>query len=194
MKDILQILFFFFTINVFTQQITYVDFKTADVWVTIDASTKVVSGKVIYSYQVLKDVDSIYIDAVNFTDVKISNPKENIKFHYDGKKITIIKPHKKSNFIHGVVIEWKVTPKKAMYFIDWDNGGDNHQVWTQGQGKYTSHWLPSFDDMNEKIEFDLTVTFDKDYEVIANGKLRNKWEDDNLTTWQFDMQQPMSSY
>jgi aminopeptidase N len=35
-----------------------------------------------------------------------------------------------------------------MYFVG-SESNDNVQIWTQGQGKYTSHWFPSFDDVNE---------------------------------------------
>ena len=85
-------------------------------------------------------------------------------------------------------------PKKALYFIDWKNDDGNKQIWTQGQGKYTSNWLPSIDDMNDKIEFDLNIRFDENYEVISNGKLINKKTEAGFTTWHYDMQKPMSSY
>ena len=194
MKQYLIIFFLLMSFIGICQQTELVDFKTADVWVTFDARPKEVSGKVIYSYQVLKDLDTIFIDAVNFTDIKVVNLKEALKFDYDGKKIAIIKSHKKSDFIHSFRIDWKAKPKKAMYFIDWEYEDGNKQVWTQGQGKYTSNWLPSFDDMNEKVAFDLTITFDKNYEVIANGNLLNKWVQDTTTIWRYDMQHPMSSY
>ncbi|WP_435622525.1 M1 family metallopeptidase [Flagellimonas sp.] len=71
---------------------------------------------------------------------------------------------------------------------------ENGQIWTQGQGKYTSHWLPSLDDMNDKIEFDLSVTFNSLYQVIANGKLVMKEDHGSETIWTFNMQKPMSSY
>ena len=74
------------------------------------------------------------------------------------------------------------------------DGNNKTQVWTQGQGKYTSNWLPSFDDMNEKIEFDLSISTPSIYKTIANGKLVDKIEEKNLTTWKYDMQYPMSSY
>jgi len=48
--------------------------------------------------------------------------------------------------------------------------------------------------MNEKVEFDLSITFDKEYEVIANGKLKDTILKDSLKTWFFDMKKPMSSY
>ena len=70
----------------------------------------------------------------------------------------------------------------------------NGQIWTQGQGKYTSHWLPSLDDMNDKIEFDLSITFDFQYQVVSNGKLVKKEDSEFSSKWTFDMQKPMSSY
>lgn len=57
-----------------------------------------------------------------------------------------------------------MSPKKALYFLD-------HQIWTQGQGKYTSNWFPSIDDMNDKIEFDLSYIIPSDKSIVANGKL-----------------------
>lgn len=70
----------------------------------------------------------------------------------------------------------------------------NGQIWTQGQGKYTSHWLPSFDDMNEKLEFDLTIRVPPKYTVIANGRLESDTITGNLRSYRYDMSKPMSSY
>ncbi len=65
-------------------------------------------------------------------------------------------------------LRFTAKPKKALYFV---KRNENWNIWTQGQGKYTSNWLPSFDDVNEKVEFDITITFDEDYRVLANGRL-----------------------
>lgn len=54
--------------------------------------------------------------------------------------------------------------------------------------------MPSIDDVNDKIEFDLSITYSNGYDVLANGKLIDKQIGDSLTTWHYDMQQPMSSY
>ena len=80
-----------------------------------------------------------------------------------------------------------------MYFLGWENTGRN-QIWTQGQGKYTSHWLPSVDNVNDKIEFDLKYLAPEGYEVVSNGKLISKTEVAGNNLWTFDMQKPMSSY
>ncbi|MGE5943053.1 MAG: M1 family metallopeptidase, partial [Flavobacteriales bacterium] len=190
------------------QQTDYVDFKTANADIIFEyLLKKEVSGVVSYEFDILKDIDSVYIDAVNFTEIRYVLNGKQIGNLYDGKHIVIKHPFKK-NSRHKVNVEWKTSPKKAMYFIDWDNENDvtssdfnanrnnieKKQIWTQGQGKYTSNWLPSIDDMNEKVEFDLSITFDKNYEVISNGRLTNQQINELTITWHYDMQQPMSSY
>ena len=76
--------------------------------------------------------------------------------------------------------------------------------------------LPSFDDMEEKVEFDLNISFDASYGVIANGtaimdskdvpnnqrganSIKDAVHSDSIPiapsiTWHFDMEHPMSSY
>ncbi|MNF53001.1 Aminopeptidase N [compost metagenome] len=68
------------------------------------------------------------------------------------------------------------------------------QIWTQGQGKYTSHWFPSFDDVNEKVKFNLGIAYDSNFQVVSNGSLKQKIENNGLTYWQYRMEKPMSSY
>lgn len=198
---------FFITFFGFSQQTDFVDFKTAKANIAFgDLTQKKVLGRVDYTFQILKPTDSVFIDGINmiFEDVSLYN--EIIAYSNDGKKLWMKYRFKKDSVYH-VSFAYKVQPKKAMYFIDWEyendvassdslkmNRIDKKQIWTQGQGKYTSNWLPSIDDMNDKIEFDLTITFDKDYEVIANGKLTDKKIDNSTITYHYDMQQPMSSY
>ncbi|WP_342663348.1 M1 family metallopeptidase [Flavobacterium filum] len=88
---------------------------------------------------------------------------------------------------------YKASPKQTLYFI---GEAENLQIWTQGQGKYTSHWLPSFDDVNEKLIFNLSIQFDSSFEVLSNGKLKNDNinSNNNGKTWHYQMTQPMSSY
>jgi aminopeptidase N len=78
-----------------------------------------------------------------------------------------------------------------MYFVGSD---EKLQIWTQGQGKYTSNWFPSFDDANEKVIFNLDVNFDKNFQVISNGVLENKVINFKTIDWHYRMKKPMSSY
>ncbi|MFS4481764.1 M1 family metallopeptidase [Hyunsoonleella sp. 2307UL5-6] len=176
----------------FAQQTEYVDFKKAKASISLSSEVKQVEGFITYTFDILKDVDSIYLDAQNFKHIE-GLLDEKIYHNYNGKQLVIKKTFKKGEQ-HQVVISFVTQPKKALYFIDWEHQNGNKQIWTQGQGKYTSNWLPSIDDMNEKVEFDLSVTFDNNYEVIANGDLTNKHINDSTITWHYDMKHPMPSY
>jgi aminopeptidase N len=148
-------------------------------------------GEAAFTFKVLKDIDSLYLDAKNFQHSSIAIDNFEAKEHfYDGKQI-IVREKFKANSIHTLYVRWITFPNKAIYSV---NRCDSKQIWTQGQGKYTSNWLPSLDDTNDKIEFDISITFDKDYEVISNGKLTDKQVNDSTATWHYDMQNPMSSY
>lgn len=192
MKHILVLFLFSIAITLQAQQTNIVDYKSIGVALKIKPEVKEVSGIVQVFFDVLKPTDSIYLDAVNMKFDSVLLNDEKVNTYNDGKKLWIINDFKASKY-HELQFQYKVNPKKAMYFIGWDNDGQN-QVWTQGQGKYTSHWLPSIDDMNDKIEFDMAITFKSDYQVVANGKLEDKIKNTNTTTWIYEMEEPMSSY
>ena len=168
------------------QQTACVDFKHSQVNVRIDPVEKRVSGQVVYEFDVLSSIDSVFIDAVDFEYLALVQTDNDLEYSYDCRRLHLLKDFK-AGTAHTVTIDFSTTPKKAMYFV-----GD--QIWTQGQGKNTSYWLPSIDDVNDKIEFDISVTFDNGYNVLANGSLVDKVADGEFTTWHYDMQKPMSSY
>lgn len=178
-------------------QIDFVDFKSVDAEVTIMPGSKSVSGNVDYSFEVLQPVDSIFIDAENMQFQQVFVNEEPADFRIAEDKIWIRKSLAVSEK-NTIKIEYSGTPKQTLYFVNWDVADSeviSKQVWTQGQGKYTSHWLPSFDDMREKAIFNLSINFRKNYRVIANGKLENtKMLNDSIQQWNYTMQRPMSSY
>lgn len=191
---LLLFLFIFIWHFSFGQQTESVDFTHAKAHISFgDLSKKEVEGRVVYQFEILKNTDSIFIDAKHFQSISYILDGQFKDSLYNGNQLIVKHPFKE-NTTHSIEISFKTRPKKAMYFIDWDYPNGNKQIWTQGQGKYTSNWLPSFDDMNEKVEFDLSISFDKRYQVIANGKLLDKIDEDNTSTWHYDMQHPMSSY
>ncbi|OBQ54191.1 M1 family metallopeptidase [Tamlana sp. s12] len=190
-------LFFFFLLSTcicFSQQTHIVDFKQAKAEISFgDLILKEVKGTVVYKFDILKVTDSIFLDAKGFKSISAVLNDDVQVGSYNGERL-IINHQFKANTSYSLEVNWEARPKKALYFIDWEYIDGNRQIWTQGQGKYTSNWFPSIDDMNEKIEFDLSITFDKNYEVIANGKLTDKTISGSLATWYFDMTKPMSSY
>lgn len=180
----------FITSFVFAQQTQFVDFKSVTGQLILNAKEKSVSGSVDYQFEVLKPLDTIKIDAKNmeFSHVQIDN--KNAVFLNTGKQLQIIYNFQKGK--NHLSFEYAAKPKQALYFVAIENS--EVQIWTQGQGKYTSNWFPSFDDVNEKLIFSLGITYDKEYQVVSNGILEEKIKKENNLHWKYKMQKPMSSY
>ena len=188
------LLVLFFIPLSFAQQIDKVDFIKCDALVLPNASDKSISGTITYEFKVKKAIDTIKIDAKNmeFTQVIINGNLVNFK--NSGSTLDLFEGFKKGK--NKVTFRYLAKPKQTLYFTGTD---DNLQIWTQGQGKYTSHWLPSFDDVNEKVVFNLSVKFQNGYNVISNGVFKNvnhkrNGYENGFSTYNFQMQQPMSSY
>ncbi|WP_417200351.1 M1 family metallopeptidase [Bizionia sp.] len=192
MKYLFALVGFLFSSIAFSQQTDYVDFTQIQAHVVPDVSTKSVSGNLTVVFDILKSTDSIFLDSQNMTFSKVLWNGSKIRFENDGKRLILFNAFKPSKE-NTIVLQFTANPKKALYFVGWDTKAPN-QIWSQGQGKYTSNWLPSIDDMNDKIEFDLTVEFDSHYQVIANGKLVDKQINGANTIWSYNMKQPMASY
>jgi len=174
-----------------------VDFHQIDAEVTILPKSETVNGDVTLKFEILVLQDSIFIDAKNmeFSEVLLDGKK--VDYTNDGSRIWIISEFSPNNE-YFLQLKYAAQPKQTMYFINWNasnNSNISRQVWTQGQGKHTSHWLPSFDDMTEKVIFNLALNFNKEYRVIANGELvKETAVNDSIVQWQFKMEKPMSSY
>ncbi len=178
------IAFLFTGFTVFAQQLDVVDFLKAEATVTPIPNENKVKGAVKYSFKILQKTDSVFLDAKNMKIVNFA--LEGIIVKADDDKIWLL-----DNFEAGrtytAFFTYEAEPKQTLYFFE-------NEIWTQGQGKYTSHWLPSIDDLNDKIEFDLTLVASPEKNVIANGKLENVEERNSEKYWHFDMKEPMSSY
>ena len=175
----------------FSQQTQYVDFKSVLGKISINPTERSVSGTVEYDFEVLKSIDTIKIDALNMDFSNLTLNGKTVNFANTQKELQIIFPFKKGK--NKLAFHYLAKPKQTMYFIGSEEK-DNLQIWTQGQGKNTSHWFPSFDDGNEKVVFNLDFSFKKGYQVISNGKLHLKSELGGISTWNYRMQKPMSSY
>lgn len=151
--------------------------------------SKSISGTVEVSFTSLKKTDTLVLDAKNMQIKEVLLHQKAHPFLYDQKQLKIIGKWKKG--VNLVQIVYQATPKQTLYFTNYEN---QPQIWTQGQGKYTSHWLPSVDEITQKILFSMEVTYDRAFTVLSNGKLIKKTSQNHQTTWHYQMQQPMSSY
>ncbi|MGY5847511.1 M1 family metallopeptidase [Salegentibacter sp. HM20] len=177
------------------KQTHLVDFFKAEASVNISPEAKIVSGEIVYDFHILSETDSIYLDAREMEFPEVILNSEAADFRNDGRRIWIKNKFTPSEN-NRLILQFSARPKEAMYFINWDHpDAEPKQVWTQGQGKYTSHWLPTSDDMNQKSIFKLKIDFKSNFEVAANGKLAKEEQlNDSIKRWNFEMQEPMSSY
>ncbi|SMG47331.1 M1 family metallopeptidase [Arenibacter troitsensis] len=194
MKHSLFVFLFLISFVHSAQQQDKVDFIHGKVDIKIDPKIETITGSVAYKFKVLQKVDTVFLDAQNLKLIQVTLNNKKVKATNNGKKIVVHRRFK-ANKTYTLEVTYAALPKQTVYFLGWkDDVLGNEQIWTQGQGKYTSHWLPSFDDMTEKVEYDLDISFDRTYEVIANGTLVTTKELDGLKKWSFNMDSPMSSY
>jgi aminopeptidase N len=186
-----RILLALFFINLsFGQQIDKVDFIKCDAYLSPNESQKTISGKVIYEFKVKKAIDTIKIDAINMEFSEVAINGKSVNFQNSGKTLDLFEGFK--NGKNKLTFSYSAKPKQTLYFT---GEGENLQIWTQGQGRYTSHWLPSFDDVNEKVIFNILISDVNPYlKVISNGLLKRKPEVMYMDYDTFEMQKPMSSY
>lgn len=171
-------------VDLSAQQSEIVDFLKVDATITPNPIERNVKGTLKYTFRILQKTDSIYLDAKNMKVVDYALEGYELKAKTD--KIWIFSDFEKDRN-YTVFFTYEANPEQTLYFF-------GNEIWTQGQGKYTSHWLPSIDDTKDKIEFDLTIVSPSDKQVIANGRLVKTEVRVGLKYWNFDMKEPMSSY
>ncbi|MGY5850298.1 M1 family metallopeptidase [Salegentibacter sp. F14] len=180
-----------------TYQLSNIDFKNIEARMEVTPESGQIKGEVVYQIKVTGQVDSIYLDAqeMSFSEVKLNG--RTIPTRNTGEMLWL-KASLKPSKIYEIRLRYSARPKQAMYFINWNIPGTisaSRQVWTQGQGKDSSHWIPVIDNQNEKAVYDLSFDFKKGYQVISNGELISQQSiNDSLSRWNFQMEKPMSSY
>ena len=169
------------------------DFTRARLVISPDPVAEAIEGEVLYQFESTGTSDSIYLDARKMEFIRVELNGAPAAFRSTSAKLLVAVPEQAGT--HELRISYRAFPAQAVYFIGWkDSLPGNEQIWTQGQGKDNSHWVPVVDHMEEKVEFDISVLFETGYEVVANGLLVKKSPEGPLTRWTFDMDRPMSSY
>ncbi|MBV7532592.1 M1 family aminopeptidase [Chitinophaga sp. sic0106] len=90
-----------------------------------------------------------------------------------------------------------ISDAKGLYFINPDGKDPKKpiQIWTQGETESSSVWFPTIDKTNQKTTQELSMTVDKKYVTLSNGKLVSQKQNANGTrtdTWKMDL--PHSPY
>ncbi len=176
----------------------------------LDVKFKVKEGKVIgnvkYDFKPIQYVvDTLFLNAPGIDIKKVLLDGKEKLFTVDSEGVTIrfLQPMD-WNKQYKLEINYEATPRKGIYFIGWNvdsKNTDNNryftrkQIWTQGQGIDNRHWIPCYDDVNDKMITETVITFDSSYTVISNGVLKEKKKNaDGTATWYYAMSKPMVPY
>lgn len=178
---------------IYGQQREIVDFKILKGTVSFLPENKTVKGELSYTFEMKEDADSIFIDGKNMTVSLSSKSPLKAELKARDKKIWVVQ-NLEAGKAYTLQFSYQITaPKKALYFVGWDTSGKN-QIWSQGQGKHNSYWLPSPDDKNEKVKFDLTYKVPAGYTAVGNGRMVKHRSEKSQEIWRYKMKHPMSSY
>lgn len=173
----------------------YFDFEKLHLNLSFDTKETMVYGNALYQFTPLRNLlEQVYFDAPNITikEIKLDNNPIDFEYVKEGFILKFIETlNTKRSYSLEIVYETQA--QKGIYFLGWNDPTSRarKQIWTQGQGRENIHWIPGFDLVNDKLITETTIVFESGYEVISNGKLVSKLEnDDNTTTWSYAMSKP----
>lgn len=175
------------------------DFTELKLEVNFDVQQKLIFANVLHTFTPIRSkVESFFLDAkdinikeAKLNDVSITFKKDTAGYIFYPAQVLVIG---KSYYLS---LKYESKPQKGLYFTGWGDTATTirKQIWTQGQGTDNRHWIPMYDEMNDKVISDITVHFDKNYKVLSNGnKLQEKENADGTKTWRYRMPAPHAPY
>jgi len=175
------------------------DFQELKLDISFVEKQGLIKGKVTHVFTPLRSkVENISLDAKGDLVVKEANLNGNkVEFKRDSAGYTFFAPNLLYGNKYTLTVSYEAHPKKGLYFIGWNDSTQisQRQIWSQGQATDNRHWIPMYDEMNDKVISEVNVTFDKDYKVLSNGaKLMEKDNGDGTKTWKYKMEKPHSPY
>lgn len=183
------------------------DITNTDLDLKFDWNKELVIGKAKIDFQpIFYTIDEISLDAQNFIIHSVKNNRgQALRYKYDDKDLVIaLGESLKKGQASSVVIEYTAQPSikseggskaitsdKGLFFINPKNEDKNkpRQIWTQGETEHNSRWFPTFDRPNERMTHTITVTVEKDHDVLSNGKKISERPAANgmkTVTWRMD--------
>ncbi|MGL4597527.1 MAG: hypothetical protein ACRCYO_08370, partial [Bacteroidia bacterium] len=141
-----------------------VDFLHMRLEVNFDVAQGLVKGKVTHRFTPLQQkVDSIWLDGPGIRILEASVNGKAVSYRTEAQG-TWVKTGRTLTWGEkdSLQVVYEANPRKGLYFIGWNDpaGICRKQIWSQGQGIDNRHWIPFYDEMNDKITTEMLVTFD----------------------------------
>jgi aminopeptidase N len=176
-----------------------VDMERVVLRVRFDPPKGRVEGQVVHHFEVLRErVDSLFFDAPGVEIKSAFLGGKPLRFKTSATGVTVY-PETPLRWDQrdSIRFEFAAQPRKGLYFIGWQDSTNRsrRQLWTQGQGTDHRYWFPCFDDPIDKVITETIITFDPDYKVISNGRLKSiALNRDGTKTWHYVMDKPHALY
>ena len=158
-----------------------------------------VKGAVTHVFKVLQQqVDSVVFDAIKINILSAKLGTMSVRFVSTDTTVVVYPTTSlRWDKIDSITFEYTATPRKGLYFIGYNDASQRmrKQIWTQGQPFDNRHWIPMYDEMNDKLITETITTADSTMKVLSNGKqLSVVNNNDGTKTWHYIMPKPHSSY
>ena len=158
-----------------------------------------VRGKVTHRFRPLREkVDSLFFNAPGIRIKQALCNNKPVRFSTgEAGTTTYFDVPLTWDATDSIVFLYEANPRRGIYFIGWNDptNRSRKQIWTQGQGIDNRHWIPCYDEQNDKVVTETIVTFDREYQVLSNGSILSETDNGNGTkTWHYAMAHPHSSY
>ncbi|MBI2794025.1 MAG: M1 family metallopeptidase [Ignavibacteria bacterium] len=175
------------------------DFSRMSLDVSFEPDSGLVKGRVTHVFKVLQErVDSVILDAVNIRVLQATVGTKPTRYrNTDSTIIVFFEPALMWDRTDSIVVIYEASPRKGLYFVGWSDttATRQRQIWTQGQPRDHRHWIPMYDNLNDKMLTEATITFDSSYSVVSNGIRLATIDNSNGTkTWRYKMMKQHSSY
>lgn len=175
------------------------DFTRMALDVRFEPKSGLVRGRVTHIFNVLRErVDSVVLDAVKINVHQATVGGKPTRYNNtDSAIIVYFEPALTRDQHDSIVFVYDATPRKGLYFVGWSDttSSRQQQIWTQGQPQDHRHWIPMYDNLNDKMLTEAIITFDSSYTVVSNGdRLATTDNSDGTRTWKYKMQMPHSGY
>lgn len=176
-----------------------IDIKSMKLEVSFEPMAGKVKGRVTHVFRTLRaTVDTLYFDGVGLTVHQVTLSGKPVRFAVgdSGIRLFPVRPLTWDS-VDSVMFVYDATPIKGIYFVGWNDSTNRgrKQIWTQGQAVDHRHWIPMYDEMNDKMTTETVITFDTSYTVISNGDLLGTVTNSDATkTWQYQLKHPHAGY
>ena len=176
-----------------------VDMKHMRIEVSFVPEKGLVKGRVTHFFAPLRSkVDSIFFDGPGIVIKEAILNGKPVRFGTSPAGVTVYPASPLMwGRIDSLLFVYEATPRKGLYFIGWNdpNNLSRKQIWTQGQGIDNRHWVPCYDETNDKLTTETVVTVQSEFKVLSNGvKVEERDNGNGTKTWHYAMTHPHTSY